>query len=227
MRQPVPDQVPTVFDYQPPTEPWLSILYEDDDLLILDKPSGLLSVPGKDPALFDSLQSRVLARTPGAGTVHRLDKDTSGVIVMAKSKWIHGRLGIQFEKRIIRKRYIARVSGTVAGESGEIDLPLATDWERKPRQRVDFERGRPSRTLWRVLERGGEDTRLALEPVTGRTHQLRVHLLAIGHPILGDPFYAEGAALAAAPRLLLHAEMLGFIHPGTGEPMDFVSPAPF
>jgi len=227
MQSPIPDRVPSVFDYAPPTEPWLTILHEDDDLLILDKPSGLLSVPGKDPALFDSLQSRVLARFPGAGTVHRLDKDTSGVVVMAKSKWIHGRLGIQFEKRLTRKRYIARVWGEVEGEEGLVDLPLATDWERKPRQRVDFERGRPSQTRWQVIGRESGITRLALTPITGRTHQLRVHMTALGHPILGDVFYAEGGALEAAPRLNLHAEMLGFIHPGTGETVEFVSPTPF
>ena len=219
--------LPSTFDYRPPTEPWLDVIHEDEHLMVLNKPSGLLSVPGKDPALADSLQTRALARWPGAGTVHRLDKDTSGVIVMAKSKWVHGRLGIQFEKRLTRKAYVARVFGVVAEDEGLVDLPLATDWENKPRQRVDHERGRPAQSRWKVLAREAAATRLALEPLTGRTHQLRVHMREIGHPILGDSFYAEGAALAIAERLQLHAEMLGFIHPMTGEAVTFTVPAPF
>lgn len=227
MAQAMLNPMPKSFHYDPPREPWLSILYEDDHLLVLDKPSGLLSVPGKDPALSDSLQTRVLDRFPGAGTVHRLDKDTSGIIVMAKHKQAHGRLGMQFEKRQTRKTYIARVWGDVSGDSGLVDLPLATDWDNKPRQQVNHERGRTAQSRWEVLAREGGITRMKLTPITGRTHQLRVHMLELGHPILGDPFYATGPALAAADRLQLHAEHLGFRHPETGDDMDFHAPVPF
>lgn len=219
--------MPKTFVYDPPQDPWLSVVHEDDHLLVLDKPSGLLSVPGKDPALFDSLQSRVLERHPGAGTVHRLDKDTSGLIVMAKTKWAHGRLGIQFEKRRTRKTYYARVHGVLADDSGIVDLPLATDWENKPRQAVNHERGRAAQTRWEVVAREAGATRIKLIPITGRTHQLRVHMREIGHPILGDAFYATGAALVAADRLQLHAAHLGFIHPETGADVDFSTEVPF
>lgn len=219
--------MPKTFDYDPPREPWLSVIYEDEHIVVFDKPSGLLSVPGKPAELFDSLQSRALERYPGAGTIHRLDKDTSGIMVMAKSKWAHARIGMQFEKRQTRKTYIARVFGEIAGQEGLIDLPLATDWENKPRQRVDHERGRPAQSRWRVIAREEDATRVELEPLTGRTHQLRVHMREIGHPILGDVFYATGPALEMAPRLQLHAHHLGFAHPETGEPIDFYSPVPF
>lgn len=219
--------MPQTFFYDPPREPWLSVIYEDEHIVVFDKPSGLLSVPGKDPALADSLQTRALAAYPGAGTIHRLDKDTSGVIVMGKSKWAHGRIGIQFEKRLTRKAYIARVWGEMADNEGLIDLPLATDWENKPRQRVDFERGRSAQSAWRVIDREKGATRVELTPLTGRTHQLRVHMRQIGHPILGDEFYATGDALAAAPRLQLHAAHLGFRHPEGGADVDFYAPVPF
>jgi tRNA pseudouridine32 synthase/23S rRNA pseudouridine746 synthase len=227
MASPMLNPMPKTFVYNPPREPWLTVLHEDEHLVVFDKPSGLLSVPGKDPALSDSLQTRVLERWPGAGTVHRLDKDTSGIILMAKDKWTHGRLGIQFEKRVTRKTYIARIWGAPADDEGFVDLPLATDWENKPRQRVDHERGRPAQTRWEVMEREGDITRVRLIPLTGRTHQLRVHMCEIGHPIIGDEFYATGTALAAAERLNLHAAHLGFIHPATGETVDFEAPVPF
>lgn len=218
--------VPKNFDYQPPTEPWLTILHADDDIVVLDKPSGLLTVPGKDPALADSLETRVQAKWPTSKVVHRLDKDTSGILLMALNKKALGHLGSQFEHRKTEKNYVARVWGEMAEDSGEVDLPLATDWENKPRQRVDHERGRASRTTWEVVTREQGVTRVKLVPHTGRTHQLRVHMLALGHPILGDQFYATGEALAAADRLQLHAEMLAFTHPD-GTPMRFISPAPF
>jgi tRNA pseudouridine32 synthase / 23S rRNA pseudouridine746 synthase len=218
--------MPKTFDYRPPTEPWLTVLHADDDIVVLDKPSGLLTVPGKDPALSDSLEARVRERWPTATVVHRLDKDTSGILLMALHKKALGFLGSQFEHRKTTKSYVARVWGVVAEDRGLVDLPLATDWENKPRQRVDFEGGRPSRTEWSVIARGDSVTRV--RPVCGisRTHQLRVHMMTIGHPILGDEFYATGEALAAADRLQLHAEELGFTHPN-GTPMDFRSPAPF
>jgi len=221
------DPVPLSYDYDPPTDPWLSVVHVDDDILVLDKPSGLLSVAGKDPALADCLAARAAAKFPGARIVHRLDKDTSGVIVLGLSRRAISGLGIQFEKRQTRKAYVARVWGEIEGDAGRVDLPLATDWENKPRQRVDFENGRPAQTDWRVIDREPGITRVALVPRTGRTHQLRVHMLALGHPILGDAFYATGAARDAAPRLQLHAEELSFAHPADGRMRDFIVPAPF
>jgi len=219
--------VPKSYVYEPPTDPWLTVLHADARMLVLDKPSGLLTVPGKDPALADCLEARVRERWPTATMVHRLDKDTSGIILMALDKKALGDLGQQFEKRRTKKTYIARVWGEMAEESGLVDMPLATDWLNKPRQQVDHDHGRASQTAWRVLERETAATRLHLTPLTGRTHQLRVHMLALGHPILGDQFYATGAALAAADRLQLHAQELSFFHPDDGREMTFVSPAPF
>jgi len=219
--------MPTTFIYNPPMEPYLSVVHVDDDLLVLDKPSGLLSVAGKDPALADCLEARVNQRYHPAFMVHRLDKDTSGIILMARNKPALSKLGIQFEKRQTKKSYVARVWGEIAGDSGRVDLPLATDWENKPRQRVDYERGRASQTDWEVIGREPGITRVRLYPFTGRTHQLRVHMMMLGHPILGDSFYATGDALAAADRLQLHAEELSFTHPGDGTWREFVVPCPF
>lgn len=222
--------LPPTFDYRPPTDPWIDVVYEDDRLILCNKPSGLLTVPGKDASLADCLEARVQARYPqypAAKVVHRLDKDTSGLLLLAFDKPALGSLGSQFEHRKVEKYYVARVWGDVEGDSGLVDLPLATDWENKPRQRVDHERGRVSQTRWEVLAREGGVTRLKLIPLTGRTHQLRVHMLALGHPILGDTFYAEGAARDAADRLQLHAEMLQFAHPGDHQVHRYVAPAPF
>lgn len=214
------------FVYDPPREPFLRVLHADRHVLIVGKPHGLLSVPGKDPGLEDSVATRARARFPEARIVHRLDLDTSGVMVLGLGAEAHRRLSMAFEARETEKRYIARVAGEVAGEAGRIDLPLAYDPARKPRQRVD-PAGRPSVTLWEVVGREDGATRLALTPLTGRSHQLRVHLLALGHPILGDPLYAEGAARDAAPRLQLHAERLGFRHPGHRGAVSFTDPCPF
>jgi tRNA pseudouridine32 synthase / 23S rRNA pseudouridine746 synthase len=219
--------MPARFEYHPPTDPWIDIVHEEADFVVVNKPSGLLSVPGKDPALADSLQRRAEARWPRAGMIHRLDKDTSGVMVIALNKRAHGRIAIQFEKRTAHKSYVARLWGILEGDEGIVDLPIAVDWEQKPRQRIDFERGREARTEWRVISREDGTTRVRLTPLTGRTHQLRLHMMTLGHPVLGDPFYATGAALAAADRLQLHAEELSFRHPATGEPAHFVVPAPF
>lgn len=218
--------MPKTFDYRPPTEPWLTVLHADAEIVVLDKPSGLLTVPGKDPQLADSLEARVREKWPTATVVHRLDKDTSGILLMALNKKALGFLGSQFEHRKTTKSYVARVWGVMEADRGLVDLPLATDWENKPRQRVDHEHGRPSKTEWEVIEREAKATRVRLTPLTGRTHQLRVHMMSLGHPILGDQFYATGEALAAAERLQLHAEELGFTHPD-GTPMKFVSPTPF
>jgi tRNA pseudouridine32 synthase/23S rRNA pseudouridine746 synthase len=205
----------------------IRLLHSDGQVLILDKPSGLLSVPAKPPGPADCLEARVRAAYPEALLVHRLDRDTSGLMVFARTKLAQRHLNWQFERRQIAKTYVARVWGDVAGEAGRIDLPLICDWPNRPKQMVCHERGKPSVTDWRVLEREGGVTRLELTPLTGRSHQLRVHLLALGHPILGDVFYAEGEALAGAERLQLHASALGFRHPDGGEHVAFHSPVPF
>jgi tRNA pseudouridine32 synthase/23S rRNA pseudouridine746 synthase len=219
--------VPTHYDYNPPTDPWIDIVHEEADFVIVHKPSGLLSVPGKDPALADSLQRRAEGHWPTAGMIHRLDKDTSGVMVLALNKPAHAKIAMQFEKRTAKKSYVARLWGTLEADEGTVDLPIAVDWENKPRQRIDFERGREARTRWQVISRDNGITRVRLFPLTGRTHQLRLHMMTLGHPVLGDPFYATGEALAAAERLQLHAEELSFAHPVTGEPVHFAIPAPF
>lgn len=227
MAKPVTEPLPTLLDYHPPTDPWLAVIHADHDILVFDKQSGLLSVPGRHPALADSVRLRARRDWPTAEMAHRLDKDTSGVLVLALNKPALAALGRQFEQRTAKKSYVARVSGTVEGESGVVDLPLMTDWENKPRQKIDHDHGRPARTEWQVIAREPNATRLRLTPLTGRTHQLRVHMLAIGHPILGDAFYAQGEALTAADRLQLHAESLEFLHPGSGKPCRFTAPVPF
>ncbi|MEM6311948.1 MAG: RluA family pseudouridine synthase [Pseudomonadota bacterium] len=211
--------------YEPPDTP-LQILYEDDNLLVLDKPSGLLSVPGKGPALADCLLSRAQAAFPETLLVHRLDRDTSGVMVFARTSHAQRHLGLQFEKRMVKKTYVARVWGTPDQKSGEIDLPLIVDWPNRPKQKVCFETGKSAQTSWRVLRSDGETSRLRLMPKTGRSHQLRVHCREIGHPILGDPFYASGPA-RAFERLMLHAEDLRLKNPEGGQSMKFRAKAPF
>lgn len=215
--------------YSPPDSP-LEVLHDDHCLLVVNKPSGLLSVPGKGPDLADCLLARVQLVFPQALLVHRLDRDTSGVMVFAQSPSAQRHLGLQFEKRHARKTYIARVSGHVQGETGEVDLPLTVDWPNRPRQMVCHETGRPAQTGWRTLRRSGAgdtaESRMRLSPVTGRSHQLRVHMLMIGHPILGDSLYARGAA-AAYSRLMLHAESLRLRHPDGGHGIAFRAECPF
>ncbi|MFN3826636.1 MAG: pseudouridine synthase [Micavibrio sp.] len=220
---------PTDPDYRPPMDPYLTIIHQDKHLLVLDKQSGLLHVAGKHPSLSDCLEARAREQFPSVSIIHRLDKDTSGVVLMALNKEAHAYVAKQFEFRTSKKSYVARVWGLIKEDSGHIDLPMATDWERRPRQKVDYERGRPSQTDWVVLERETENniTRVRLFPRTGRTHQLRVHMMMMGHPIVGDPFYAEGAALEAADRLQLHAEEVIFKHPETKEECRFHVPCPF
>lgn len=215
-------------DYTPPATP-LAILHVDDALLVLDKPSGLLSVPGRGDDKQDCLASRVQAIYPEALTVHRLDMSTSGLIVMARGPEMQRKLNALFEGRQVEKRYVAIVAGRLEKEAGEIDLPMITDWPNRPRQMIDFARGKPSLTRYRVLDydAAGDRSRVALEPFTGRSHQLRLHMHTIGHPILGDELYGTAETLAAAPRLLLHAEWLRFAHPQTGEAAEFQSAAPF
>lgn len=213
------------FVYAPP-DTAIAILHEDRDLLAVVKPAGLLSVPGKRAGREDCLLARLGALRWDALLVHRLDCDTSGVMVFARNKAAQGFLGQEFEQRRAEKTYVARVAGRVADEAGRIDLPLATDWPDRPRQKVDHERGRPAVTEWQVIAREGNETRLRLRPLTGRSHQLRVHLLALGHPILGDPIYATGAA-RDHPRMMLHAEGLSLHHPASGERIAFHAPCPF
>ena len=213
------------FDYNPPDVP-LDILYQDDLILVANKPAGLLSVPGKLEGRSDCLVARLQAAQWNTLLVHRLDCDTSGVMIFAKTKKAQGFLGQEFEQRRAQKSYVARVAGEIVGQSGHIDLPLAADWPNRPRQMVSHEHGRPAQTDWQVIGRAAGETRVRMWPKTGRSHQLRVHMLALGHPILGDPIYATGAA-RAHPRLMLHAETLALHHPGTGEMVEFSAPCPF
>lgn len=212
------------FAYAPPDTP-LCFLHEDAAILVLDKPAGLLSVPGKLEGRQDSLLTRLRAARWDALLVHRLDCDTSGVIIFARTRQAQGLLGQEFEQRRAQKTYIARVRGQVSGDRGTIDLPLASDWAYRPRQKVD-PAGRPARTDWQVIARAADETRLRLSPLTGRSHQLRVHMLALGHPILGDQIYAPETC-AAHPRLMLHAESLALAHPDTGDGVRFTAPVPF
>jgi tRNA pseudouridine32 synthase/23S rRNA pseudouridine746 synthase len=211
--------------YDPPDGP-LVLLHHDHQLLFAEKPSGLLSVPGKGEHLADCLLARVRAVFAEALLVHRLDRDTSGVMVFALSPHAQRHLGLQFERRQTRKRYVARLHGRLEPREGTVDLPLAVDWPNRPRQRVDRERGREAVTDWRVMRADDAGSRVRLTPRTGRSHQLRVHMAALGHPILGDPFYAEGAA-RAHPRLMLHAEALRLRHPDGGRGLEVKSKVPF
>lgn len=212
-------------DYNPPNDP-LDVVHVDHEVCVVNKPAGLLSVPGRGEHLSDCLVTRVQAAFPEALLVHRLDRDTSGVMVFALTPHAQRHLGLQFEKRQTKKTYVARVSGEVSEKTGVIDLPLIVDWENRPRQMVDHENGRAAVTEWRVQRLGDGETRLRLYPKTGRSHQLRVHCLAIGHPILGDPFYAEGAA-RNYPRMMLHSENLRFRHPDGGVGQSFTVKTPF
>ena len=211
--------------YDPPDGP-LVVLHHDHELLFVEKPSGLLSVPGRGEHLADCLLARVQAAFPEALLVHRLDRDTSGVTVLALSPHAQRHLGLQFERRQVRKAYLARVSGRLEPRTGAVDLPLAVDWPNRPRQRVDHEHGREALTEWRVLRASDGESRVRLTPRTGRSHQLRVHMASLGHSILGDPFYAEGAA-RDHPRLMLHAEALRLRHPDGGRGIEVKSKAPF
>ena len=208
-------------------------LYEDEHLLVLEKPSGLLSVPGRGADKQDCLASRVQALCPEALVVHRLDQDTSGLLVMARGIEAQRRMSRLFETRQVHKRYVAVVAGQMAlaqkavstDDTGwrTIDGPILLDWERRPLHIVHPD-GKPSRSRWRVLQSGTDATLVELEPVTGRTHQLRVHLQSVGHPILGDALYAPASVRALCPRLMLHAQSLEFPHPFTDEIMAFASP---
>ena len=209
----------TEFVYSPPNTP-LELIHEDHELLVVNKPAGLLSVPGKGDHLKDCLITRLQGAFPEALLVHRLDMDTSGVIVFARTPAAQRHLGLQFEKRMMKKSYLALVWGQVDGKEGVIDLPLIVDWPNRPLQKVCHETGRAAVTEWKVLRHDETSTRMRLFPQTGRSHQLRVHMRELGHPILGDPFYATGPA-RDFPRLMLHAETLRLRHPDGGRGMTF------
>ncbi|WP_241622545.1 bifunctional tRNA pseudouridine(32) synthase/23S rRNA pseudouridine(746) synthase RluA [Rosenbergiella australiborealis] len=213
--------------YHPPIEPWLHILYQDEYILVVNKPSGLLSVPGRLPEHHDSIMTRVQRDFPNAESVHRLDMATSGVMVVALTKAAERELKRQFREREPSKTYIAQVWGQLQPDEGLVDLPLICDWPNRPKQKVCMETGKPAQTQWEVLARDTLSCRVQLKPITGRSHQLRVHMLALGHPILGDNFYASPEAKALSPRLLLHAERLTITHPAFANSMTFKQPADF
>ncbi|MCA1768366.1 MAG: RNA pseudouridine synthase [Idiomarina sp.] len=217
----------TLLHYQPPTTPFLKTLYEDGQLLVVNKAAGILSVPGKRPEHKDSVYARVQRVHPEIRVVHRLDMATSGILLLAKTKAAQSHLNRQFQNRTTHKKYSARVWGKLPALQGEIELPLSCDWPNRPRQHMDFFTGKPSTTFYQVTEFDGRCSHVELTPHTGRSHQLRVHMQAIGCPILGDKFYAHSEAFSAAERLLLHAEYLAVTHPETEQPIEFYSPVPF
>lgn len=207
--------------YIPPIHSGLDILYEDSHLIILNKPSGLLSVPGRGENKQDCMYSRVKLEYPQALVVHRLDMPTSGIIVFALSKAAQSAMGILFEKKQINKQYIARVHGILKEPEGRIDQPLITDWNNRPRQKIDYKIGKPSTTIYSLISPAADNTSLVrLTPITGRSHQLRVHMSSIGHQILGDKLYGTQQSRCASHRLLLHAQKISFNHPIILENID-------
>ncbi|MEM9663186.1 MAG: RluA family pseudouridine synthase [Planctomycetota bacterium] len=211
----------------------LDIVYADRHVVVVNKPAGMLSIPGRGPDKADCVAARVRDAFPharGPLIAHRLDMDTSGLIILGLDPHAQRFLSLQFERRRVEKRYVALVDGSPTRDTGTIDLPLRADWPNRPRQIVCFESGKPAQTRWRVLARETDRTRLELEPVTGRTHQLRVHLAdpqGLGALILGDPLYAEGPARDDHPRLMLHAARLSIRLPGTRRLAEFRTRVPF
>ena len=217
-----------LIEYNPPQEPWLDLVYRDDYIAVVNKPSGLLSVPGNQPQYYDSAMSRVKEKYGFCEPAHRLDMATSGILLFALSKAADRELKRQFREREPKKYYQALVWGHVEQDHGVVELPLICDWENRPRQKICFERGKRAVTFYDVLQRyPNNTTRVKLTPITGRSHQLRLHMLALGHPILGDKFYAHPQAKALSPRLCLHAESLQIQHPISGETMEFTAPVDF
>lgn len=214
--------------YTPPPDCGLDILYADEALLVVDKPAGLLSVPGRGADKADCLISRLQAEFADALAVHRLDMSTSGLLLVARGAAMHSALSRLFRERQVDKRYLAEVEGCLAADAGEIDLPLICDWPNRPRQIVDFVNGKHSLTRFRTISRdpAGRSSRVELEPVTGRSHQLRVHLASLGHPIFGDELYGSGS-FESGERLRLHATDLRFTHPLSMLPLHFHCKAPF
>lgn len=215
------------FVYTPPQQP-IVILYEDDDLVVIDKPAGLLSVPGRLPQHQDSAYLRVLEQFPNAKISHRLDMATSGILMFAKHRDAEVAVSKMFQARTVQKNYIALVQGKLA-DQGSVDVPLITDWENRPRQIVHFELGKPSQTLFQALEYNPTDdtTRVLLTPITGRSHQLRVHMQYIGHPITGDNFYHPEPQRSPLKRMALHASYLAFKQPLTGADIEIKAAVPF
>lgn len=207
----------------------LQILHIDDALLVLSKPAGLLAVPGRGAEKQDALSTCVQKHYPEALVVHRLDQATSGLMLMARSLAVQRALSHAFEVRLVHKEYVAIVHGLIAQDSGDIALPLMADWPRRPMQKVDMQSGKAALTHWHVLARNeaSNTSRILLQPITGRTHQLRVHLSAIGHAIVGDTLYGEQAHLPKPARMMLHAQRIGFTHPETGQVLQISSDAPF
>ena len=201
----------------PHSQEAIRILHEDADLLLVRKPHLLLTIPGRHPLNKDCLVTRLQQDYPSASIVHRLDLDTSGIMVVPLNKPTHADISRQFQLRQVEKSYVAVVWGVIEEDSGEIDLPIACDWDNRPRQMICHQRGKSALTRFRVLARMEDRTRVLLQPVTGRSHQLRIHMRELGHPILGCDMYAHEAALAMSERLLLHATNLAFTHPATGE----------
>jgi tRNA pseudouridine32 synthase / 23S rRNA pseudouridine746 synthase len=216
-----------LFTYCPPTEPWLDVVYQDKDILVLNKPSGLLTNPGRGAHLADCLLSRAQQQFPLAQLVHRLDMATSGVVVIALRRSAERALKQQFAERTVSKAYLAVVWGTLAQAAGTIDVPLIADSENAPKQKVCLIAGKPAITHYRLMQQLPDRALVELRPVTGRSHQLRLHMLHLGHPILGDAFYASGDALNAAPRLLLHAASLELNQPYNGQRLRFDVKADF
>ena len=219
---------PSLSNYTPPHNNGLDLIYRDESLIVVSKPAGLLAVPGRGADKQDCLVARLQQEFPDVLSVHRLDMATSGLIVFACGVEMQRQLSRLFHERLIEKCYVAVVAGKLESASGEIDLPLIRDWPNRPKQKVDASLGKPSLTRYRLLgyDPHADASRVELEPVTGRTHQLRVHMAAIGHPILGDTLYG-GDACGRAERLLLHASTLSFTHPINAEPLRLVSDPPF
>jgi tRNA pseudouridine32 synthase/23S rRNA pseudouridine746 synthase len=212
-----------------PSPASVPLLYQDNALIVANKPSGLLTVPGRGPEKQDCLINRLLVSHPNSRIVHRLDQPTSGIVVVPQSYQALRHIGRQFETRQIGKRYVAVVAGMVQHDEGSIELPLVCDWPNRPRQMVDWDHGKAALTHYRVLHRDmqTQQTRVELTPVTGRSHQLRVHMRELGHPIVGDTLYAPPNIVAVSARLLLHAEFITFAHPDTDKPLTIESAAPF
>jgi len=210
--------------YSPPQAVQFEVVYRDNDILVFNKPSGLLTVEGKAPQHKDCLESRVRRVWPTATIVHRLDMATSGLLIMALNKPAHRHISKQFETRQVSKTYYARVLGVPSQKQGTIELPLICDWPNRPKQMVDHEHGKAACTHWELINNNEESSLIKLMPVTGRSHQLRVHMLSIGHEILGDNLYASDKGKAMSSRLCLHAFNISFAHPSSGESLYFETP---
>ena len=214
--------------YIPPADCGLEVIYCDNYLVAVSKPCGLLSVPGRGEDKIDSMSIRVQAEYPDALVAHRLDRDTSGLLIFPRGAKVHRQLSLMFEQREMQKSYVAVVMGKLEPLQGEVNMPMMVDWPNRPRHMVDSVNGKPARTRYQVQSYDAENntSRVALEPITGRTHQLRVHMLALGHPIIGDTLYG-GNTNGILPRLLLHAYTMDFTHPVSGEKLKLISPLPF